>query len=150
MDERIICVELDDDGHLFAVWTRDDGGVCGYDFDWSKHFGCHIHDMSSFGGDPYIQHAHHRWWAADGVAVRLAHPAGPAPAETRMEALPPDFGNPLGEGIDDRALWCAECNDCFPSDEPCEHCWWDEEEGAYSTPDERAMDPTLSKENPDA
>ena len=150
MPEKIICVEFTDDGHLFAVWTEDEDGVSGYDFDWSKHFDCHIHECSSFGGAPYIQHAHHKWWAADGVVVTLAHPSGPAPAATRMDALPADFGNPLDEGIEAQSLWCSECKDWFPSGEPCEHCWWDEEASTYSTPDERKMDATLAEEAPHA
>jgi len=150
MDERIVCVELDHDGHLFAVWTEDDiGGPKLYDFEWSKRCEQHIFQMAGFGGRVYLEHDDHRWWAADGVEVTLAR-GGPAPADTRLAEMPAAAqGDIFCDGMEDDALWCSECEDWQPASEPCAHCWWDEEACEYSTPDERALDASLSKENPD-
>lgn len=41
------------------------------------------------------------------------------------------------EGIEQRAVWCSECRDFYPSDELCKHCSWCSKIGWYSTPTER-------------
>jgi hypothetical protein len=40
-------------------------------------------------------------------------------------------------GINQPAIWCSECKDIMPEDKLCEHCWWCETNGWYSTPSER-------------
>jgi hypothetical protein len=39
--------------------------------------------------------------------------------------------------IEQRAVWCSTCRDRFPEDSLCEHCWWCNVNGWYSTPAER-------------
>ena len=147
MDERIVCVELDHYGHLFAVWTAgDSSGPHLYDFAWSKRFEQHIFGMAGCGGRVYLEHGDHAWWAAEGVDVTLAR-GGAAPATTRLAELPAvATGDVFLAGMEDHALWCSECDDWQPASESCAHCWWDAAGECYSTPDERAMDPTLTKQ----
>lgn len=62
----------------------------------------------------------------------------------RLRALPRQFGG-QGDllewleryGIQQDAVWCSECHDYVPGDELCDHCWWCEKIGWYSTPSER-------------
>lgn len=42
--------------------------------------------------------------------------------------------------IEGDSVWCSICRDCFPGSDDwnlCEHCWWCDEAGNYSTPTER-------------
>lgn len=40
-------------------------------------------------------------------------------------------------GIEDSTNYCSECEDSIPDGEPCEHIWWCDEHGIWSTPTER-------------
>jgi hypothetical protein len=40
-------------------------------------------------------------------------------------------------GINQDSVYCSECRDCMPSDSLCEHCWWCDNTGWYSTPSDR-------------
>ena len=43
-------------------------------------------------------------------------------------------------GIESDSVWCSICRDCFPGNDDwnlCDHCWWCDKSGFYSTPDER-------------
>ena len=40
-------------------------------------------------------------------------------------------------GIEQDSVWCSECDDVVPGDELCDHCWWCDKIGWYSTPSER-------------
>lgn len=43
-------------------------------------------------------------------------------------------------GIESDSVWCSSCRDCFPGNDDwnlCEHCWWCDKTGTYSTPSER-------------
>jgi hypothetical protein len=43
-------------------------------------------------------------------------------------------------GIEGDSVWCSICRDCFPGSDDwslCEHCWWCDKTGDYSTPTER-------------
>ena len=64
----------------------------------------------------------------------------------RLRALPKAFAPPAGgdlmnwlevEGIQSEAVWCSECRDAYPSDQLCEHCFWCDKIGWYSTPTDR-------------
>ena len=141
MADRILAVEMDDDGHLFAVWTEGERGGPGlYDFAWSKRLATHIFRMSGWGGRVYLEHGRHNWWAVDGVEVAMGR-GGPAPSGSRLAEMPAVAqGDIFLDGFEDIALWCSACDDWQPASEPCEHCWWDEEAEDYSTPDERQQE----------
>ena len=40
-------------------------------------------------------------------------------------------------GIEDSTNYCSECEDLIPDGQPCEHIWWCDEHGMWSTPCER-------------
>lgn len=43
-------------------------------------------------------------------------------------------------GIEGDSVWCSICRDFFPGTDDwdlCNHCWWCDKTGNYSTPDER-------------
>ena len=40
-------------------------------------------------------------------------------------------------GINQDSVWCSECRNSVPGDELCEHCWWCDKTGWYSTPSDR-------------
>jgi hypothetical protein len=43
-------------------------------------------------------------------------------------------------GIEGDVVWCSTCRDFFPAADEwslCEHVWWCDKKGTYSTPDER-------------
>jgi hypothetical protein len=63
----------------------------------------------------------------------------------RLRVLPkaftPDRGRDLLDwlevnGIDDDAIYCASCRDYVPGRDLCEHSWWCNVTGWYSTPSE--------------
>lgn len=39
-------------------------------------------------------------------------------------------------GTEEDAVFCVECEDDFPGDDLCEHCWWCDSAGWYVTPSE--------------
>lgn len=117
-----------------------------YDVDWSKRYG-YIFEQSGFGGDdavtvtgPYFVRG------AIPVKEQRAHRRARKGNRTRrLRAVPRAFdlsgGQDLLEwlqchGIEDKAVWCSECDDYHPGDQLCEHCWWCDEIGWYSTPSE--------------
>lgn len=40
-------------------------------------------------------------------------------------------------GVEQDAVWCSECDDHVRGDYLCEHTWWCDKNGWYSTPTER-------------
>jgi hypothetical protein len=64
----------------------------------------------------------------------------------RLTTLPEYFDLQPGEdlltwlehtAINQEAVFCSECKDFFPEDSTCEHIWWCENDGQWSTPGER-------------
>jgi hypothetical protein len=63
----------------------------------------------------------------------------------RLRILPKAFRMDSGNlfdwlevnGIEGDSVYCSECRDNFPGDWLCEHCWWCEKIGWWSTPSER-------------
>jgi hypothetical protein len=63
----------------------------------------------------------------------------------RLRALPKAFQLPDGDlmdwlevnGIEGNSVYCSECHDHLPGDSLCEHCWWCDKTGWWSTPSAR-------------
>lgn len=67
----------------------------------------------------------------------------------RLDKLPKSFDLQPGQdlldwlqhnGIESESVWCSSCRDCFPGSNDydlCEHVWWCDKTGDYSTPDSR-------------
>lgn len=47
----------------------------------------------------------------------------------------------VSNGIEQDAVWCAECRDWVRGDYLCKHCWWCDKNRWYSTPSESCGHP---------
>lgn len=146
--------------------TRHDGkpgtSRTGYDVNHSKRYGYLFH-MSSGGGSTEIEASgiyfssgnpkvkempvqyvdtndEPPWEGTGTVAIRKRN------RTRRLLKLPAEFKVARGKdlmdwlennSIQDDAVWCNECQDELPGGELCEHCWWCDATGMYSTPNER-------------
>lgn len=136
-----------------------------YDVDYSRQFGYLFH-MSGFGGGPPIEVSgiyfvkgtpeieekettlvdakdSPPWKGAGTLKIRERN------RTRRISRLPKALDLKDGQdlldwlqnnGIEGDAVWCSICHDYFPGSDDynlCEHCWWCDKTGNYSTPDER-------------
>jgi hypothetical protein len=133
-----------------------------YDVEKSRRFG-YIYHMSGCGGRGPVP-VEGVYFATGGAEIEerpctLVDPKDSPPwrgkktlairarnKTRRLRALPRSFtprdGGDLMDwlevnGIEQDAVWCSECRDCYPSDQLCEHCWWCDKIGCYSTPNDR-------------
>lgn len=135
-----------------------------YDVEYSRLFG-YIFHMSGSGGFPLkVDGLYHVFGNLNGDEV-IEEPCqlvdyGDRPPwrsqktkairernRTRMIRLPKEFSNEPDilswlehNAIHDEAVFCATCRDWFPGGNAydwCEHIWWCDKEGSYSTPQER-------------
>jgi hypothetical protein len=134
----------------------------GYDVEYSRRFGYIWHE-SSGGGDrivevsgPYFTSGDIKvkekptqlvdardkppWKGKRTLAIRKRN------RTRRLRALPKPFDLKGYEdlvswmehnAIQDDAVWCSECRDWVTGQELCEHTWWCDNTGWYSTPNER-------------
>jgi hypothetical protein len=134
-----------------------------YDVDWSKKFGYYIFDLSGSGGSETVEVAG-IYFAKGHVLIKetpttLVHSADSPPWKSpetlairarnrtrRLKVLPRRFrykrgGNLLNwlcdNGIQQPSVRCWVCQDVFPEERTCEHIWWCEVNGWWSTPDDR-------------
>lgn len=134
-----------------------------YDVDWSKTCGCYIFHMSGAGGSQPITVSgiyvasgpvetqetpttlvdgrdHPPWRSRETRVIRrLNH-------TRRLRKLPKSFDLAPGQhlldwlqhhGIEAPSVYCSTCKDHLPDTDLCEHCWWCDKTGWYSTPSER-------------
>lgn len=137
-----------------------------WDVDYSKEFG-YLYHMSGAGGDatievsgiyfvhgnPTIKEKQPSWVDSRDEPPFEDHPRTQAVRKrnrTRLlSQLPKAFDLQEGEdildwlnrnGIEGDSVWCSICRDCFPGSDGwnlCEHLWWCDKTGDYSTPSER-------------
>lgn len=133
-----------------------------YDVDWSKKYG-YLFDMSGFGGTgPAIVSG--PYFASGDIEINetpttLVDPGDAPPWQgkrtlvirkrnrtRRLRRLPKAFDLEPDQdlldwlhvnAIEDTAVYCSECRDRVPGDTLCDHCWWCDRIGWYSTPTER-------------
>lgn len=151
---------------LFALTAIEDHGDYLYrklyDVDWSRRFGYLFHQSGAGGVGPVEVSG--IYFVSGDVKVRerpcqlVGHDDEPpwrgrstkivrARNRTRrLRRLPRSFEPEPGKdlldwlerhGIQEDAVYCSECRDNVPGDELCEHCWWCDQRGWYSTPSER-------------
>lgn len=135
-----------------------------YDVEWSNGCGCYLFDHSGSGGGNRPSHVTGLYFISGPARViekkSLWCYGGqrPDPAGLRTRAirkrnrtrrlfnLPKHFdlqpGDDLfdwlqNENIEQDAVWCSECVDYVRGDYLCEHTWWCDKIGWYSTPSER-------------
>lgn len=151
-------------GHfeLFSVYTSgpDFTHTTGYDVDWCKRDGLYYYHMSS-GGPLLPDHpmpVDGIYWSERPDIVKeqpstLVNAASRKRNKTRRLAripkaftrdrwksnatYPDIFAWLEDNGVQGSVNYCSECEDEIPDDQPCEHIWWCEEHGLWSTPSER-------------
>jgi len=130
-----------------------------YDVDLSRKYGYLYHQSGGGGSGPI--HVDSIYFFSGEVAVeerpcqllerskstgRWKSRAIRARNKPRLLRMPPkafriDGGYLLNwlevNGIDQDSVYCSECRDSMPGNELCQHCWWCEKIGWYSTPSER-------------
>jgi hypothetical protein len=136
-------------------------GLSHYDVDWCKTYGYYIFHMSGGGGD-IPQSVDGLYWRTEGFrvkekATKLCQPAeggGIDKAATkyirlrnrtrRLNSLPKDLRGESDllaflecHGVQDESVYCSVCQDDLPGDGHCEHVWWCDHVGWWSTPEER-------------
>lgn len=135
-----------------------------YDVEHSRRFG-YIFHMSAAGGFPLkVDGRYHVSGNLNGKRVieepcQLVHSSDRPPWQsrktkalrefnkTRLIRLPKQFRDEPDtlswlrqNGIEGDAVFCAMCRDFFPGDNAydwCDHIWWCDKSGTYSTPTER-------------
>lgn len=146
-------------GHDGKVYRSRDG----YDVDYSRLYG-YIYHNSSGGGDDVVEVA--GIYYASGNPTVNEKPAefvwsGDEPPWThpktiatrkrnktrRLKRMPKQFTEGFASedlfawlennAIEDDAVYCSKCKDYVRGQEGCEHVWWCNAKGDYSTPDER-------------
>lgn len=154
----IAAFHKDGRGHLTMIALTVIGGgkypntLTFYDVDYSRDRGCHLYHMSGAGGTGLPE--------VSGIYAISGEPAevNESPcnlvdeasrirnATHRLTSIPPqfrlekgwDFLDWLGQnGIHGDAIWCAKHRDFLHEDSPCEHIWWCNRTGTWSTPDDR-------------
>lgn len=133
-----------------------------YDVDLSRRYG-YIYHLSGSGGGNAVE-VSGIYFATQGVSIRetptnLVHATDRPPWRSqktkvirernrtrRLRSLPRSF--PLEAGwdlltwleynaINSETVWCSACGDDLPETDLCDHCWWCDETGEWSTPSER-------------
>lgn len=121
-----------------------------YNVDWSKKYGYLWNMCGSGGGDTPIP-VDGIYYASRDVTVlerpsALTNRAARRRNKTRrLPALPRKFlcnGGDLIDWLENNAIqgdsvYCSACRDCLPEDSLCDHCWWCDKIGWWSTPSER-------------
>lgn len=131
-----------------------------YDVDWSRGYGYLYHRSGGGGSGPVKVDS--IYFASGDVEIEeqpcrlmerskatghwLTREIRARNKTRRLRSLPKEFrledGGDLMEwlevnGINQDAVWCSECRDSMPGDSLCEHCWWCDKIGWYSTPSDR-------------
>ncbi len=144
-----------------------------YDVEWSKRHGYYLFDQSGGCGGNVVKVSGLFFCSGD-VQLDLApcdlvHHADNPPwrgprtrrirrrnATRRMMRLPRHIDVGPGQdlfvwlnwnGIEQDPVYCSACRDWVRGDELCEHCWWCEKIGWYSTPTDRCGHPQAECEH---
>lgn len=144
-----------DDGRRYTMREQ-------YDVDLSRRYG-YIFDLTGVGGGPTVE-VSGIYFASPGASVK-EKPCQLVSADDRppwrskktktirernrtrrLRSLPRSFALERGwdlltwleyNAIQGDSVWCSICRDDFPETDLCEHCWWCDKAGWWSTPSER-------------
>jgi hypothetical protein len=143
--ERVIFVEYQE-GRPFSIETtaREDNSYGDtYDVEWCRRDKQLYYHNSGCGPiRPFKVGSGTTYWAAKGIAVdaeegaiRLDRAKGKEQFERRLAG---DYN--VSTFDESACTYCSVCDDHLPSEdtyEPCEHVWWCDDAGWWSTPGER-------------
>lgn len=133
-----------------------------YDVEWSRTYGYYLfHQSGSSAGDlvtiggiyhasgPAVLHEKPSQWVSGrdkppwrSRATRLVRKRNPMhrllrlPKHIDIEPSQDLLDWLQSNGVHQDAVWCSECKDWMRGDYLCEHTWWCEKNGGYSTPSE--------------
>lgn len=146
--DKVVFIEFNDDGRPFSVCVRREGdGVAfdDYDVEYRKASGNLYARHSGTGYKPEVclGSSRRNFWAGPGILVTVSRwPEEiyvPAPESYRVE-LPAKYAGELWSwAVEGRCEWCSVCEDWMPIENAvlCEHIWYCDECGEWSTPEER-------------
>lgn len=121
-----------------------------YDVDHSRQYG-YIFHMSGAGGSHHVP-VSGPYFASGDIEVEeqpstlINRKARKRNRTRKLRSVPKAFALEPGRdllhwleqnAIEETAVYCSVCRDHMPSDQLCDHCWWCDEIGWYSTPSER-------------
>ena len=122
-------------GRPFSVATRHEGCNQTYDFEWCKAHAELYYDESGGGPTAFAEGARDdHWWARSDLREDV-HILGVL-AANRLKELPAEWRDPFRNAMDEDTTWCEICKDYWPDSDLCQHIWWCEECGWWTTPTE--------------
>ncbi len=139
-NERIVFVEFLD-GRPFNVVTATEGRHRAYNLDWCNRDGT-LYQHDSGGGAAGVIEVYGRstYWASAGVQIK-EKPSKGYPVK-RLKRLPRRWplSRIFAEAEEGETEYCSTCDDWLPTDDAdriCDHIWWCDKKGWWSTPQER-------------
>lgn len=130
MKAKVVLIEFQDNRPFAAVEIDSRGNTRYYDIEWCKR------DQQLYahysGNRLYLESQDNKFWAAVGYEPDNYKP------ENRLANKPKKYRGELENWtLFDDCLYCSICDDWLPEEDTCDHIWWDEELGDFSTPYDR-------------
>jgi hypothetical protein len=137
MKEKVVMIEFSKTGRPFAVVRKDEKGYSEYfDIEWCERDQQLYADEA--GNGFYLGRKDNKFWLSAGMPLPLVKGIAPANPDNRLIRRPRGYGGDLWDwAIQCECEHCSICGDSFPDNDLCEHIYWDDEAGWWSTPDSR-------------
>ena len=94
----------------------------GYDFEWSKKYGCYLYHQSSSGPTPWTI-METEYWASNDAQFDIYLGRG----QTHIEQF--DTSGLFNDNIGGEGKYCSQCGDWLLGDDACVHLHWSDEAG---------------------
>lgn len=149
---------------VVSDYTCNDGRILRskktYDVEWSHRYGYYLFHNSGSGGSErvsvmgayftsgpaIVRETKSTWCHRPDSSGRKTHIVRKRNRTRRLTCLPEHIDLRPGhdlldwlkwENVEQDAVWCSECKDWLRGDYLCEHTWWCDKIGWYSTPSDR-------------
>jgi hypothetical protein len=143
-DKKIALVEFirDDQDKLmpFSIQTKDDYDVTEYNVEYCKSYEQFYYSCSRGGGDLAVEQPRNFYIEEEFIDKCVGFEEY---KEARLIEFPytqKEWEEWVEDALEGETVYCCECDDELPTErypEPCDHVWWCDECGWWSTPDER-------------
>jgi hypothetical protein len=132
---KILLIEFQD-GRPFHVCTRDEeaGGPYHWDFEYCRRDDRIYYNMCGVGNEIYVEGITNPIWLDRGIKLDVQNRLKRLPRRYALKTL-------FDDCQDSDCEYCGVCKDWLPTDCLCDHIWWCEECGWWSSPDERCEHP---------